>query len=135
MAVDFEDVRNQVKVNPRDLNKVIVQEANNEVKISASGPQGTQGPTGPTGATGPTGPTGPAGPGTTTAEIVAATSYTHIQIAASTTWTINHDLGFYPNVTVFDSADTMVEGSILHSDNTSLTLTFSAAISGKAHLS
>jgi hypothetical protein len=135
MPIEFDDQRSVVKVNPRDLNKVIIQEVNNEVKIAASGPQGVQGPTGPTGTQGPTGPTGPAGPGVTVAEIIAATAYTHNQPAATDVWSITHNLGFYPNVTVFDSAGTMVEGAVLHNDENSLTITFSAQISGKAHLS
>jgi hypothetical protein len=135
MPVEFNDQRSSVKVNPRDLNKVVIQEVNNEIKIAASGPQGIQGPTGPTGPQGATGPTGPAGAAASTADIIAATAYTHNQLAATTVWTITHSLGFYPNVTVFDSADTMVEGAVLHNDENSLTITFSAAISGKAHLS
>ena len=126
MPVEFDDQRSVVKVNPRDLNKVIIQEVNNEVKISASGPQGVQGPTGPT---------GPTGPGMTAEEIIDAVSYTHNQSATSNVWSITHGLSFYPNVTVFDSADTMVEGAVLHNDENSLTITFSAQISGKAHLS
>ncbi len=49
MAVQFEDNAPRVSVNQRDVTKVVVQEVNNEVKISASGPQGIQGPTGPAG--------------------------------------------------------------------------------------
>ena len=55
MAIEFEDQAPKVTVNPRDTNKIIVQEVKNEVKISSSGPQGAIGPTGPTGATGPSG--------------------------------------------------------------------------------
>lgn len=135
MPIEFEDQRSVVKVNPRDLNKVVIQEVNNEVKVSASGPQGAVGPTGPQGTQGPTGPTGPAGASVSTADIIAVTAYTHNQIAATTVWSIAHDLGFYPNVTVFDSAETMVEGEVLHNDENSLTITFSSSISGKAHLS
>ena len=135
MAVEFEDQRSTVKVNPRDLNKVTVQEVHSEVKVSASGPRGVQGPTGPQGIQGIQGPTGPTGPGTTPAEIIAVTAYTHNQLAATNTWTIAHNLGFYPNVTVFDSANTMVEGEVLHNDENSLTINFSSSISGKAHLS
>ena len=74
MTVNFEDSAPRISVNPRDQNKIIVQEVNNEVKVSASGPQGALGPTGPTGpagadgtigvdgATGPQGPTGATGP-------------------------------------------------------------------------
>ena len=123
MAIKFEDSAPRISVNPRDQNKIIVQEVNNEVKISASGPQGIPGPQ------------GPAGEGTTPEEIIALVAYTHNQPAATNVWSITHNLGFYPNATVFDSADTMVEGEVLHNDENSLSITFSAQISGKAHLS
>jgi putative salt-induced outer membrane protein YdiY len=66
---------------------------------------------------------------------VAATSYRHVQNAAATTWTINHNLKFRPNVTVFDSGNTMVEGNVVHVSINQLTIQFSAAISGTALLS
>lgn len=82
------------------------------------------------------GPQGPAGvDGTQAEDIPDLVSYAHNQLASSTTWTVNHNLNFYPNVTVYDSAGSMVEGSVTHSTATSLTITFSSAISGKAYLS
>jgi hypothetical protein len=94
---------------------------------------------GPQGVPGPTGPTGPTGPGVTTQQIldviVPAVSYTHTQSAASATWTITHNLNFRPNVTVFDSSGNVVEGAVVHSNATLVTLTFSASISGTAILS
>lgn len=117
MPVEYEDKPNIVQID----------KSGNHVSISYGGPQGVQGPTGPTG------PTGPAG--ITAEEIPALVSYTHNQSAASTTWTITHNLNFKPNVTVFDSAESMVEGSVTHTSNTTLSITFSAAISGRAHLS
>jgi hypothetical protein len=62
-------------------------------------------------------------------------SYTHTQGVASATWTINHNLHFYPNVTVQDSAGNIVEGEILYTNSDSLTVTFSTAFSGEAYLS
>ena len=66
---------------------------------------------------------------------VGRVSYTHTQGVASSTWTINHNLGFYPNLTVQDSAGTIYEGEITYTDSGSLTVTFSSAFSGKAYLS
>jgi hypothetical protein len=43
MATEFEDKPNKVVVNPKDVNKVIVQEQNNHVEIGTGGPQGIQG--------------------------------------------------------------------------------------------
>ena len=62
-------------------------------------------------------------------------AYTHTQGVASNTWTITHNLGFYPNLTVQDSAGTIYEGEITYTDSVSLTVTFSSAFSGKAYLS
>jgi hypothetical protein len=85
---------------------------------------------------GATGPTGPAGDLTAVYNAIPAlVSYTHNQATVATTWNITHNLNFRPNVTVFDSANTMVEGSVLHTSNTQLSVSFSAGISGSAYLS
>jgi len=65
----------------------------------------------------------------------ARVAYTHTQGVSSSTWTINHNLGFYPNLTVQDSAGTIYEGEIAYTNSDSLTVTFSSAFSGKAYLS
>lgn len=89
------------------------------------GPQGIQGPAGPAG---PTGATGPAGPTQTL-------GYAHTQNTVSSTWSITHNLGFYPNVVTEDSAGTVIEGEIVYNNVNTVTLTFSTATSGKAYLS
>ena len=82
------------------------------------------------------GPQGPAGTnGVSASEIVPLVSYRHLQSTPASSWTINHNLNFFPNVTVFDSGESQIEGSVTHINETQLTITFSAAISGKAHLS
>ena len=82
------------------------------------------------------GPTGPTGPAPSLQDIldvvVPAVSYQHAQIAASSTWTINHNLHFPPNITAFDSSGNQVEGN---TNANSLTIQFSVAISGNAVLS
>lgn len=82
---------------------------------------------------------GPQGPGGTSglqsSEIANLVSYRHIQNTPSTTWTIVHNLNFYPNVTVFNSAGDQVEGNVTHSNQTTLTINFSSTLAGKAHLS
>ncbi len=54
---------------------------------------------------------------------------------AATSWVITHNLGYYPNVTVVDSTGTVCEGDLTYTNNNSLTLTFSEAITGTAYLS
>lgn len=61
--------------------------------------------------------------------------YVHEQTAAATTWTINHNLDFVPNITVVDTFGTVVEGSYDYPNNTTIVLNFSSLFSGKAFLS
>ena len=66
---------------------------------------------------------------------VARVSYDHMQGAASSSWSITHNLGFKPNVTVIDSAGNIVEGEIAYTNSNSLTVSFQSAFSGNAYLS
>jgi hypothetical protein len=82
MAVEFEDQPFKVSVNPRDTNKVIVQEVKNEVKVAIGGPQGPKGDTGDVGATGDTGPAGQGvATGGTTGQVLAKNSNTNYDTA------------------------------------------------------
>lgn len=58
--------------------------------------------------------------------------FTHEQSGASATWTVTHNLGKFPAVTVVDSGGSQVIGSIVHDSINQLTISFSAAFSGKA---
>lgn len=62
-------------------------------------------------------------------------SYTHNQGATSNTWSIAHNLNYFPTVQIFDSGSNLVEGAVSHTDANNIEITFSAAISGKAYLS
>lgn len=66
---------------------------------------------------------------------VERVSYEHMQGSASNSWTITHNLGFKPNVTVIDSAGNIVEGEIAYTNTNSLTVSFQSAFSGTAYLS
>ena len=61
-------------------------------------------------------------------------AYIHDQSSPSTTWVITHNLGKYPSVTIVDSANSEIIGEVNYSNTNSLTLTFSAAFSGKAYI-
>ena len=74
-------------------------------------------------------------PDSTTAVVVPDLAYAHTQGTSSATWTVNHNLDFYPNVTVVDSGGTIVEGEIAYTSRNQVVLTFQAAFSGKAYLS
>ena len=56
------------------------------------------------------------------------------QGTAAATWVIDHTLGGKPQVTIVDSAGTLVFGEVQYIDNTRITVLFSAAFSGKAYL-
>lgn len=102
--------------------KVEIVELVNSVVVDASSVDvveiGIAGPQGPPGASG-----------------AAATSYVHTQAIPSATWTVTHNLGMYPAVTVIDSSNRVVEGDTAYPSSNSVVLTFSAAFSGVAYLS
>jgi hypothetical protein len=104
---------------PSDVSSTVSSGRNiRQIVVTAPGPQGEAGVS-----------------GIQSGEIAELVSYRHLQGSAATVWTVNHNLNFYPNVTVYDSANSMVEGTVSHTNATTLSITFSAAISGKAHLS
>lgn len=60
--------------------------------------------------------------------------YPHIQTLPDTTWVIDHNLGKYPSVICFDSANDEIEGVINYPTLNRVTVTFSAATGGYAYL-
>lgn len=62
-------------------------------------------------------------------------TYTHNQMIPAAVWNVAHALGYYPNVTVVDSAGSQVVGDVQYTDINNLIITFSAGFSGKAYLS
>ena len=105
-----------------------------------SGTQGTQGVQGTSGAQ------GIAGSGVTSTDdvtegvenlyfTVGRVAYQHTQSTTSSSWVITHNLGFYPNIVVQDSANSIVEGEIVYDSANQVTLNFQAAFSGMAYLS
>ena len=69
------------------------------------------------------GPQGPAGAG-----------YLHQQTSASTTWTINHNLGFRPAVELFDSGSQEIEGDVSPPSINQAIITVNPATAGSARL-
>ena len=60
--------------------------------------------------------------------------FEHVQMEASSVWTINHGLGKRPSVTVVDSCGNVVVGDVAYLSTNQLTVTFNAEFSGKAYL-
>jgi len=74
-----------------------------------------------------------------TQPIIGDITYTHNQSSTSDTWVITHNLHRFPSVTVVDSADTIVQGTVIYNSNKQLTITFfsgssALAFQGKAYL-
>lgn len=106
-------VNGSVQVIEVDVDQYTVQVGTGPVQVLTVGTQG------------PPGPPGPASPGTT---------YVYNQGSPATTWTITHNLGQYPSVTVVDSGGTTVGGSVNYLNSNTLEVTFTVAFGGKAYL-
>lgn len=61
-----------------------------------------------------------------------SSTYTHSQSSPSNTWTVDHNLGRYPNVAILDSTLQEIEGQIDHISINSLTITLNSSITGTA---
>ena len=72
------------------------------------------------------GPQGPAG--------AAAQGYIHTQSSTSATWTINHNLGYYPIVEIFDSGRQEIDADVSHPSANQTIIMFTASITGFARL-
>ena len=137
------------------INNITIDEENVVVELGTSGPQGGRGTGILNGTTAPNntigivgdfflnttnmnlyGPKTSSGWGSPT-DLVGSQElgYVHIQEVASATWNITHGLGFTPNITVVDTAGTVVEGSYNYPNSSTVVLTFIGAFSGRAYLS
>ena len=61
-------------------------------------------------------------------------SHIHTQTTASSQWTVTHNLGKFPSVTIVDSANMKVIGDIQYVSNNQVIIRFSEAFSGKAFI-
>jgi hypothetical protein len=61
--------------------------------------------------------------------------FAYAQNVASSEWTVRHDLGKYPSVSIVDSSGHEVFGDVSHIDANQLTVIFSAPFAGYAYLS
>lgn len=64
----------------------------------------------------------------------ATPTYTHAQASASTTWTINHNLGFKPDVYLYDAGGNEFEAQVAHPSNNQTVVTLTQATAGTARL-
>ena len=61
-------------------------------------------------------------------------NFVHVQGSSLAVWTITHNLGKYPAVSVFDPAGDQFYGTVRHLDVNSLTITFKTPQAGTATL-
>jgi hypothetical protein len=117
--VNIEEPATVVVIDQENVD-VTVQENAFSVVLAELGVQGAQGPQGPQ---------GPAG-----ANGIDRNTYVHNQNVPSAVWSIAHNLGSYPSVTVIDSAGTTVVGDVTYVSANAITITFSGSFSGQAFL-
>lgn len=65
----------------------------------------------------------------------APSFYRHVQPVAATSWTINHGLGFRPNVGIFTDGGEEMDGSIQHTTANQVLVRFVRPVAGEAFLS
>jgi len=137
------------------VNNITIDEENVVVELGTSGPQGGRGTGILNGTTAPNntigivgdfflnttnmnlyGPKTESGWGSPT-DLVGSQElgYVHIQSVPSAVWNVTHGLGFTPNITVVDTAGTVVEGSYNYPNSSTVVLSFIGAFSGRAYLS
>jgi hypothetical protein len=68
-------------------------------------------------------------------EVRSRSRYVHDQPTSSSTWSITHNMKFYPNVSIVDTALSKVVGEVTYLSENALTVTFSHSFAGKAYLS
>lgn len=91
------------------------------------GPSGAPGADGAPGVEGPPGPVGPPGP-------AGDVSYVYTQAVVSAVWTIAHNLGKFPSISVVDSGGSAVIPDVRYVDASSVVVSFASPTSGKAYL-
>lgn len=60
--------------------------------------------------------------------------HVHTQAVPANSWTITHDLGGFPSVSVVDTAGTVVYGEVSYSSTTEVVVAFSSPFAGYAYL-
>lgn len=71
---------------------------------------------------------------TSTTVVSGSVTYVHTQGSAASSWTINHNLGRKPSVTIVDSGGNVQIGEVLYNSDNQITVSFAAAFGGYAYL-
>lgn len=62
----------------------------------------------------------------------APETYTHVQNVTANIWTVNHNLGKKPSITILDSAGSEVVGAVQYISDNQVVISLDYAISGTA---
>ena len=111
------------KIEPKvsvELSTTNVNIDKNKVVTVVAGVQGLPGPKGDPGDQGP--------PGN------EAQSVNFIQSTPTSTWTINHNLGYKPIVNIFSVGGLEVDATIIHTSDNQCVITFNVDTAGSARL-
>lgn len=96
-----------------------------EIAQVMKGDKGDTGDTGPIGPVGPEGPQGPAG---------SSATYTWVQSSPLAIWTIPHNTGRFPSVTVVNTDGITLTPDVRYIDDNIVRVTHSVPLTGKAYL-
>jgi hypothetical protein len=66
--------------------------------------------------------------------LLAQNNFVFDKPSASAVWVVTHNMGKFPSVSIVDTANDQVEGEVKYNSNNQLTITFTAAVAGKAYL-
>lgn len=61
-------------------------------------------------------------------------AFEHNQISAAIAWTINHNLGFRPSVSILDTGGNEIEADVRHTSTNQLVIYFAIPLAGVARM-
>lgn len=113
--IDAPIVQQEIYVDPITSEVTFVVTNETPVAVINAGPQG------------PIGNPGPAGPSNPTMNFV--------QVSPSTEWTINHNFGFYPSLSIFTVGGIEMLGEVVNTSINQTLVRFNTSVAGSARLS
>lgn len=105
----------EITVDPITSEITLVTSDDNPIAVINAGPQGPRGVQGPAGAD--------------------SAFFNYTQVTPSNSWVINHNMGFYPNVTTFDDTGRLFEANEIHHSVNQLEIQLLTPRAGTARLS
>lgn len=107
-TVNVSSVSNTVVVTENGSSTVVTVPVTSTVTATTAGPQGPKGD--------------------------AGAAYEYQQVLADTTWTINHNLGYKPGVSVYNTGSQEIEAEVIHTSVNQTLIVLTLATAGFARL-